>query len=100
MVREAVAHRIESLSPLDGYFQPSQAARLAGLLRVAAPVGISLEVVDLSDASVRIQGLSPNPDACRRVDDYLRLQGYRTHLDSKVQEEGGAVTFTIEGNRS
>ncbi|MBU4459291.1 MAG: hypothetical protein KJ579_01885, partial [Verrucomicrobia bacterium] len=100
MVRDAVDKRMDAMAPLPRMFQPSSTWRLAGILRLASSSQLTLEVVELSDAAVRVQGSSPNRDACGRVDDFLRLEGYRTEMRRSDESAEGRVPFTIQGERT
>lgn len=99
MARDAVEKRLAAMAPLPRMFQPSSTWRLAGILRLASSSQLALEVVELSDTAVRVQGTSPNRDACGRVDDFLRLEGYRTELRRGDESAEGRVPFTIQGER-
>lgn len=100
MVRDAVEKRLAAMAPLPRMFQPSSTWRLAGLLKLASSSQLTLEVVELSDKAVRVQGTSPNRDACGRVDDFLRLEGYRTEMRRSEESAEGRVPFTIQGERT
>ncbi len=100
MAKEAVQKRMAALAPVTRMFQPSVTPRLAGILRVAAASGVTIEVVELSDAAVKVEGTSPNRDACSRIDDFLRLQGYKTQVRRREAGEDGRVPFAVQGDRS
>ena len=99
MARDAVARRTAALAPVARLFEPSAVPGLAGMLRLARNAGLTFEVVELADDAVRVEGTSPDRDACGRIEDFLRLQGYRTRSRRNDEAVDGRVPFTIEGDR-
>lgn len=100
MAREVIERRLAALSPLDRLFQPSQTTVLAGLLRLATMMQIRLEVIELSDRQARIEGDAPDRDAARRVDDFLRMLGFKPKTEVGAVRPDGRVPFISEAIRS
>lgn len=101
MARDGVERRLAAQAPLDRLFQPSQTAKLAGLLRAAGQWDVHLQVVDLSDRSVRIEGTAPDGDAARRLAGVLKVLGVPSKLtEADVDAASGRVAFTLESDRS
>ncbi len=99
MARDSVARRRTALAPVTRMFEPSVTPQLAGVLRVARAASLAIEVVELGDGGVRVQGTSPDRDACSRLEDVLRLQGYRPRIRRGDEPVDGRVAFTLEGDR-
>lgn len=99
MARESVERQLAALAPLDRLFQPPQTASLAGLLRLAGPAQIHLEVVELSDRAVRLEGSAPDRDAARRPEEFLRMLGYEAKTEAGPARPDGRTPFVVEGTR-
>jgi hypothetical protein len=99
MARDAVARRRTALAPVTRMFDPPVTPQLAGVLRVAKASSLALEVIEIAEVAVRVQGTSPDRDSCSRLEDFLRLQGYRTRVRRGDEPVDGRVPFTIEGDR-
>jgi hypothetical protein len=100
MAQEAVEKRRTASQPVVRLFQPSASSILAGLLRVASPAAISFEMLDIAEASVLAQGTAPDRDVIARVEDFLRLQGYRTQVKRGEPGADGRVSFSVSGAKS
>ncbi len=99
MAREAVERRLAALAPLDRLFQPPPTATLAGLLRLAGQAQIHLEVVELSDRAVRLEGSAPDRDSARRPEEFLRMLGYEAKTEAGPARPDGRTPFVVEGTR-
>lgn len=99
MAKEAVARRNAALAPVARLFEASAVPKLAGMLRLARSAGLTIEVVEIADDAVRVEGTAPDRDASGRIEDFLRLQGYRARGRPSNEAVDGRVPFTIEGDR-